>query len=98
VEGEGEGGTDNQRSLIFAEQKKICVLKRSKEFIDIELGKFINIVGQEYYKADYIYKNNISEVNSYLNKKYDIPNDFIKIEEFIIDGISIYEIYKKTIK
>lgn len=73
-------------------------LQRSKEFIDIELGKFINIVGQEYYKADYIYKNNISEVNSYLNKKYDIPNDFIKIEEFIIDGISIYEIYKKTIK
>ena len=33
-----------------------------------ERSKFI-IVGQEYEMAKYIYKNNISEVNSILNKK-----------------------------
>ena len=31
----------------------------------------IDIIGQEYRNADYIYKNNISEVNAKINKKYE---------------------------
>ena len=56
-------------------------------------GKF-NIVGQEYSKADYIFKNNISEVNSKLIKKYEIPKNFSKIYELKIEKILIYEMFK----
>ncbi len=56
-------------------------------------GKF-NIVGQEYSKADYIFKNNISEVNSKLIKKYEIPKNFRKIYELKIEKILIYEMFK----
>ncbi len=51
-------------------------------------------MGQEYEKADFIYKNNISEVNSNLNKKYNIPNNFVKIYELNTNGVKIYEIFK----
>ncbi len=57
--------------------------------------KFI-IIGQEYEKADYIYKNNISEVNPSLNKKYKIPKNFSKIYEYNIKKLLIYEIYKRN--
>ena len=52
------------------------------------------MIGQNYENADFIYKNNISEVNSRLNKKYDIPSNFVKIYELNINGIRIYEIFK----
>ena len=45
--------------------------------------------------ADFIYKNNISEVNSNLNKKYNIPVNFVKVYELNVNGIKIYEIFKK---
>ena len=45
--------------------------------------------------ADYIYKNNISEVDINSNKKYLIPVNFKKISEYKIDGIILYEIYKR---
>jgi hypothetical protein len=57
--------------------------------------KKINIVGQEYKIADYIYKNNIYEVDVNFNKKYLVPFNFKKISEFKIDGIILYEIYEK---
>ena len=53
------------------------------------------MIGQNYGNADYIYKNNISEVNSKLNKKYDIPSNFVKVYEFNVNGVKIYEIFKK---
>ena len=56
----------------------------------------INLVGQNYQDAKYIFDNNISEVNKFLNKKYDIPKNFNKISEFQIDNIVIYKIYKKS--
>ena len=52
------------------------------------------MVGQEYSKADYIFKNNISEVNSKLIKKYEIPKNFHKIYELKIEKIQIYEMFK----
>ena len=64
--------------------------------LDKKLRSKINIVGQNYSLADYIYTNNISEVDKKLNNKYDIPNNFIKIYNLIIDDLVIYEIYKKT--
>ena len=49
-------------------------------------------------KAYYIFKNNISEINKNINNKYDVPNNFIKIDELIVDGALLYEIYKNTKK
>ena len=37
----------------------------------------------------------IFPVNSKLNKKYDIPDNFVKIYELKMHGIKIYEIFEK---
>ena len=42
-----------------------------------------------------IYKNNISEVNPYLNNKYNIPKNFVKVYEFKVNKVLIYEIFKR---
>jgi hypothetical protein len=69
-------------------------LHRSLESINPNLRKNFTVVGQEYRDADFIYKNNISEVNSKVNKKYNIPNNFVKIYELNVNGVKIYEIFK----
>ena len=69
-------------------------LQRGLEAFPVNIQKKFEIVGQEYAKADYIYKNNISEVNISLNKKYEIPKNFSKIYEFNIKKLLIYEVYK----
>jgi len=71
-------------------------LQRGLEALDKSIRSNFNIVGQNYNFAHYIYKNNISEVDSKLNKKYDIPSNFLKIYEEKRSGSVIYEIYKKT--
>ena len=71
-------------------------LQRGLEGISKDLQKKIIIVGQEYDQADYIFKNNISEVNSKLIKKYQIPKNFSKVYQLKIDKIIIYEVYKLT--
>ena len=59
-------------------------LHRSLEGLENKVRKRFNVVGQEYKYADYIFKNNISEVNSRINMKYNIPINFDKFEEFKI--------------
>ena len=71
------------------------LLKKRKE-IEIKTGKKIEIVGQEYENAHYLYSNLISEVDKRYNDKYKIPSNFSKISEFVIEGITVYEIYKKV--
>ncbi len=71
-------------------------IQRGLESFPEKLEKKLNIVGQEYSKADYIFKNNISEVNSNLIKKYHIPNNFSKVYELEVDKVIIYEIYKRN--
>lgn len=70
-------------------------IQRGLESIQPKFRNRFIMVGQEYDKADYIFKNNISEVNSYLIKKYQIPKNFNKIYELKIDNVIIYEIFKK---
>ena len=55
----------------------------------------IRIVGQEYDAADYILNNFIYEVNKNYDDKYDIPDNFIKIDELNHRNTKIYEIYKR---
>ena len=69
-------------------------LNRSIEILDKEVRDKIIFIGQDFKNANYIYTNNISEVDKNKNNKYDIPNNFKKIYEYIIDGLTIFTIYK----
>ena len=70
-------------------------LHRSIKLLDKEDRKKINIVGQEFQKADYIYSNFMSEVDKNINDKYKIPSGFTKIGKFTLDNITVYEFFKK---
>ena len=70
-------------------------LNRNLETFNEMQRKSINLIGQNYNEADYIFTNNISEVDKSKHKKYDIPNEFNKIYTFEIDDVIIYELYKK---
>ena len=90
---------ENKNKLINVGVASNTPLQRGLEGVDVNLRKNINIVGQEYELSDYIFKNNISEVDPRLNKKYNIPENFDKIHELKINVLKIYEIYKnKNIK
>jgi len=69
-------------------------LQRGLEAFSFDIQSKFEIVGQEYEKADYIYKNNISEVDAKLNKKYEVPKNFSKIYELKINKLIVYEIFK----
>ena len=70
-------------------------LERSLELLDEKSKKKFKIIGQNYKESDYIFRNNISEVNMNYDKKYDVPENFKKIDDFSINGFIVYEIYKK---
>ncbi len=90
---------DNKEKLIYVAVASNTPIHRGLEGVDENLRKNIKIVGQEYQLADYIFKNNISEVDHRLNKKYTVPENFDKIYELKIKGTKIYEMYKnKNIK
>lgn len=70
-------------------------LERSISILSNEDKKKIQILGQDYKNADFIFVNNISEVNKNYDDKYEVPNNFKKINELIVQDILVYEIYKK---
>lgn len=49
-------------------------------------------------EVDYLYSNRIYDVDNKFYKKYDIPENFRKLEEFKIDNTIIYEVYKRSEK
>ena len=59
--------------------------------------KKVIFVGNDFYKADYIYNNFSYKVDPKYEKKYRIPNNFKKIYKLEIEGVIFYEIYKKII-
>jgi len=64
-------------------------------FAKKEKNKIV-FVGQDYQKAEYIFTNNISEVDKTLNDKYDIPKNFSKYYDYKIEGLILYSVYKKN--
>ena len=71
-------------------------LERSLKMLKKDQAMRVKIVGQNYQKADYIFNNNMSEVNKFKNDKYLIPKNFKKIDEFYLNGFIIYELYKNN--
>ena len=102
------GGLSGKRSLekiLSLEKNKKTInigvaswlpLERSAYLLDSSERKRIEVVGRNYQEADYLFTNFISEVDKKFNKKYKIPSNFTKIDEFFLDGIKVYEIYKKN--
>ena len=86
--------TDHKDTFFKVAVASHTPLHRGLESIESNIRKKFNVIGQNYGNADYIYKNNISEVNSKLNKKYDIPSNFVKVYELNVNGVKIYEIFK----
>ena len=70
-------------------------LERSLALFDESTKKRFNIVGQNFEKADYIFSNNITEVDTSLNNKYKIPNNFKRLSEFKLQKSIIYTIFKR---
>jgi len=85
----------NKNSIIISTASYLP-LERSLKLLDKKDRKKIKIVGQEYQNADYLYSNFMSEVDKISNDKYKIPSNFIKTNEFILDNIKVYEVYKKN--
>ena len=71
-------------------------LERSVKILNKKDREKIIIIGQDYQNADYIYTAFMSEVDTNVNDKYKIPSNFIKIDEFILDGIRVYEVFKRN--
>jgi len=71
-------------------------LNRNIKLLDKKDRKKINIVGQDFQKADYLYSNFMSEVDKNINDKYKIPSNFTTISKFILDDITVYEVFKKN--
>lgn len=86
---------DNRKKIKIAVASHTPLQRGLEVFTKTFQNKF-TIVGQEYQMADYIYKNNISEVNPKLNNKYKIPPNFSKIYEYNIKKLKVYEVYKKN--
>jgi len=71
-------------------------LERSIKLLDQKDRERIKIVGLNFKNADYLYTNFISEVDKNFDYKYKIPSNFVKIDEFILDNIKVYEVFKKN--
>ncbi len=47
-------------------------------------------------KVDYLYSNRIYDIDKRFYKKYDVPENFKKFKELIIDNTIIYEVHKRS--
>tara|TARA_B110000196_G_C20594321_1_gene407836 strand:- start:57 stop:557 length:501 start_codon:yes stop_codon:yes gene_type:complete len=86
---------DNKKEIKIGVSSYIP-LERSLKMLKKDQAMRVKIVGQDYQKADYLFNNNMSEVNKFKNDKYLIPKNFKKIDEFYLNGFLIYELYKKN--
>ena len=87
---------EKNKNLIKIGVASFMPLERSINLLDKKERKKIVIVGQEYQNADYLYSNFISEIDKKYDDKYQIPPNFTKIDDLILDSTKIYEVYKKN--
>ncbi len=105
VDRDGLSRFDSINKILSLEKKKNKINLANASFVPYyrikdsfrdEKMKKINFVGTEFNQADYIYNNFVYEVNPEYNDKYKIPQNFKQIYVLEIDGIKIYEIYRKN--
>ena len=87
---------EKNKNLIKIGTASFLPLERSTKLLSEKDRKKISIVGQNFQDADYLYTNFISEVDKNSNDKYKIPNNFSKIDEFILNSTIVYQAFKKN--
>tara|TARA_Y100001970_G_scaffold282110_1_gene394286 strand:+ start:10952 stop:12607 length:1656 start_codon:yes stop_codon:yes gene_type:complete len=87
---------EREKNLIKIGVASYLPLERSLKIIPKEVRGKIRVIGQDFKNADYIYTNFMSEVDKNYNDKYKIPAEFSKIDEFILNNVKVYEVYKKS--
>ena len=86
---------NKDKNVIKVAVASFLPLERSLKLLDKRNSDKLQIIGQNYKDADYVFTNNVSEVDKNFNDKYKIPANFIKMDEFILDGIIVYQVFKK---
>ena len=86
---------EKNKSIINIGVASWLPLSRSVKILDKNERGRILIVERDFGNADYLYTNFISEVDKNFNYKYKIPPNFIKIDEFVLNNIKVYEVFKK---
>ena len=87
---------EKNKNLIKIGTASFLPLERSTKLLSEKDRKRISIIGQNFQDADYLYTNFISEVDKNSNDKYKIPNNFSKIDEFILNSTIVYQVFKKN--
>ena len=87
---------EKNKKLIKIGTASFLPLERTTKLLSEKDRKKISIVGQNFQDADYLYTNFISEVDKNSNDKYKIPNNFSKIDEFILNSTIVYQVFKKN--
>ena len=86
---------ENSKSTIKIGVASFLPLERSTKLLDKKERERIKIIGGNFNDADYLYSNFMSEVDKNFDDKYKIPSNFTKIDEFVLDDIKVYEVFKK---
>jgi hypothetical protein len=89
---------ENNNNIISIANASFIPYYRIKDKLSKKQQIRLKFVGREYENSDYIYNNYVYEVDPAFNNKYVIPSNFQQIYSLEIDGIKIYEIYKKKFK
>ena len=104
VDRDGLTSLDSFKKIISIEEKKEIVNLANASFLPyyriakslkIDQQKKLNFTGTDYNNADYIFNNFVYEVDPKYNNKYKIPDNFRLVYSLEIDGIKMYELYKK---
>jgi hypothetical protein len=85
---------DNEKIVIGV--ASFLPLERSLALLDKNKKSRLRIVGQNYHEADYIFTSFITDIGKFKNDKYQIPKNFLLESEFILEGVKIYEVYKRS--
>ena len=88
--------TNKDKDIIKIGVASFLPLERSLKLMNEDTKGKIKIIGQDFKNADYLFTNFVSEVDKKFNDKYKIPDNFSKINEFVLDNIIIYQVYKKN--
>ena len=88
--------SNKDKDQIYIGTASFLPLGRSNDLIDIKDRNKLVFVGQNYTEADYIFTNFIYDTGKYKNFKYEIPNNFSLVDEFVLDGFKVFEVYKKN--
>lgn len=100
------GATDALRKIIKIDKNaKINVsnisdepLYRFSNMLSENEKKKLTFIGNDYLNSDYIFNSFNYAKNPFHEKKYKLPNNFEFFFNLNIDGVQIYEVYKKKNK